>query len=96
MPKPTWPVIAAAIKREYIEGGKCKICKEEIVKGEELPFKQLLKIYKHFAEKHKDVIDKVKVEVRKKPTVQLLTHVVFPKVEEKEEEAEVGVEVEEK
>lgn len=61
MAKVTWSKIAKVLRDEYLEGMRCKICGDEIEEGENA-LKTLNNIYKHFKEKHPEVID----EVRKK------------------------------
>lgn len=66
MPRITWTTITAVLVKEgYVEydrelgAAKCKICGEEM----EIPegrFKAYSIIYKHFKEKHPEVIEQVK------------------------------------
>ena len=57
--KITWSKIAKILREEYIEGLRCKICSEEIPEGENV-LKTLNNIYKHFKEKHPEIIEQVK------------------------------------
>ncbi|NPA70022.1 MAG: hypothetical protein GXO26_04375 [Crenarchaeota archaeon] len=59
MGRVVWSKIAKVLKEEYLDGMKCKVCGESIPEAES-QFKLLSNIYKHFKEKHPDVIEEVK------------------------------------
>ena len=59
MARIVWSKIAKVLKEEYVEGTKCKVCGSEIEEGENA-FKTLSNIYKHFKEKHPEIIEEVK------------------------------------
>jgi len=52
-----------------MEGMKCKVCGEEIEEGGENALKTLNNIYKHFKEKHPDIIEQVKEKLSAKAAV---------------------------
>jgi len=62
MARVVWSRIAKELKEKYVEGTKCKLCGEEIPEGENA-LRTLNNIYKHFKEKHLDVVEKVKTEI---------------------------------
>ncbi|NPA99883.1 MAG: hypothetical protein GXO10_00750 [Crenarchaeota archaeon] len=57
--KITWSKIAKVLREEYIEGLRCRVCGEEIPEGENV-LKTLNNIYRHFKERHPEVIDEIK------------------------------------
>jgi len=62
MAKVTWSKIAKVLRDEYLEGMRCKICGDEIEEGENA-LKTLNNIYRHFKEKHPEVIEKVRERI---------------------------------
>jgi len=62
MARIVWSKIAKVLREEYLEGNKCKVCGEAIEEGENA-FKTLSNIYKHFREKHPDVVEQVKTQL---------------------------------
>jgi len=60
MGRVVWTTIASKIRRQYIEeDGKCKVCGEVIPLEESLP-RTLSNIYKHFKEKHPEIVEEIK------------------------------------
>ncbi len=62
MARIVWSKIAKVLREEYVEGTKCKVCGAEIEEGENA-FKTLSNIYKHFKEKHPEIIEEVKTKL---------------------------------
>jgi len=63
MARITWTSIAKVLRDEYVEEGKCKICKKTIVEPGMRGFEQLNRIYKHFKENHPNVIEEAKSKI---------------------------------
>jgi len=63
MARIVWSKIAKVLREEYVlDGNKCKVCGATIEEGENM-FKTLSNIYKHFKEKHPEVIEEVKAKL---------------------------------
>lgn len=65
MARLVWSKIAKVLKEEYVtEDGVCKICNSKIEIEEDNRFKTLSNIYKHFKEKHPDIVEQVREKLK--------------------------------
>lgn len=62
----TWSKIAKILTERHLEGIKCKICNTEIegLATETNALKKLNIVYKHFKEKHPEIINQIKQELK--------------------------------
>ena len=63
MARITWSRIAKELREEYVENGRCKICGEHVEEGDNV-LKILNTIYRHFKEKHVEIVEKVRESLR--------------------------------
>ncbi len=59
MTRTTWVKIAKHLREQYLEGTKCKLCNETIPEDEKA-LKTLSNIYRHFKERHPEIIQELK------------------------------------
>jgi len=62
MPRIPWSKITKVIVEKYVEDNKCKLCGEEIERGES-KLRFFANVYRHFKEKHPDKIDEARASL---------------------------------
>ena len=90
-----WATVASELKKQYVENGRCKLCGDVLVTGKDLPFKVLRNIYRHFNEKHPEIVKELKEKLSKIRPIYAFDR-VFPETEVKPEEKPIEAKAEEK
>ncbi len=70
--KITWSKIAKVLREEYIEGLRCRVCGEEIPEGENV-LKTLNNIYRHFKERHPEIVEEIKRRLASEKSISVST-----------------------
>ena len=78
-----WVVVARELVKEYLTpDGKCRMCNSKLLEpGKTPPLRRLNIVYKHFKEKHSDVLENVRKRLaEERPALALEAY--FPRPQE--------------